>query len=94
MPIELITALQEVGVLEVTKLLNIIYDTSEISHELTQSVFIAIPEKRGTIDFKQHKTINLMSHLTKVLLRVLRRSSLDLWQIKALEMQFPQQICS
>ena len=34
MPIELITALQDIGIMEVTKLLNIIYDTGEIPHDL------------------------------------------------------------
>ena len=71
MPIELITALQDIGIMDVTKLLNIIYNTGEIPHDLTKAVFIAIPKKPGTIDCEQHRTISLMSHITKVLLRVL-----------------------
>ena len=70
-PIELITALQDIGIMEVTKLLNIIYNTGEIPHDLTNSVFNAIPKKPGKIDCEQHRTISLMSHITKVLLRVL-----------------------
>ena len=68
---ELITALQDVGIMEVTKQLNIIYDTGELPHDVTKSVFVAIPKKAGTTECEQHRTISLMSHLTKVLLRVL-----------------------
>ena len=48
-PIELITVLQDIGVMEVTKLLNIIYNTGEIPHDLTKSLFIAIPKKPGKL---------------------------------------------
>ena len=71
MPIELMTALQVIGIMEVAKLLSITYDTGEILHELTKSVFIAIPKQPGTTDCEEHRTISLTSHLKKVLLRVL-----------------------
>ncbi|XP_076359035.1 uncharacterized protein LOC143251662 [Tachypleus tridentatus] len=70
-PIELLLALKEVGIQEVTKLLNAIYDTGEIPEDFKKSVFIALPKKPGTTDCEQHRIISLMSHLTKVLLRVL-----------------------
>ena len=35
------------------------------------SVHIAIPKKVGTVECDQHHTISLMSHLTKVMLRLL-----------------------
>ncbi|XP_076314986.1 uncharacterized protein LOC143227418 [Tachypleus tridentatus] len=69
--IELLLALKEVGIQEVTKLLNTIYDTGEIPEDFKKSVFIALPKKPGTTDCEQHRIISLMSHLTKVLLRVL-----------------------
>ena len=34
-------------------------------------MYIAIPRKIGTVACDQHRTISLMSHLTKVMLRVL-----------------------
>ena len=70
-PIELITALQDIGVMEVTKLLNIICYTGEIPHDLAKSVFIVIPKKPGTTDCEQHRTISPISQQAKVLLRVL-----------------------
>ncbi|XP_076359111.1 uncharacterized protein LOC143251751 [Tachypleus tridentatus] len=69
--IELLLALKEVGIQEVTKLLNTIYDTGEIPEDFKKSVFIALPKKPGAIDCEQHMMISLMNHLTKVLLRVL-----------------------
>ncbi|XP_076348049.1 uncharacterized protein LOC143245575 [Tachypleus tridentatus] len=69
-PIELLLALKEVGIQEVTKLLNTIYDMGEIPEDLKKTVFIPLPKKPGTTDCEQHRIISLMSHLTKVLLRV------------------------
>ncbi|XP_063600637.1 uncharacterized protein LOC134776815 [Penaeus indicus] len=75
-PSEVITALTEMGIKEVTKLLNSIYDTGNIPDDLKKSVFIALPQKPGTVEYDQHRTKSLMSHLTKVLLRKVRHSDL------------------
>ena len=76
-PSEMITALNEIGIKEVTKLLNLIYTTGEIPADMKKSVYIAIPKKQGTVDCDQHRTISLMSHLTKVMLRVLMNRMRD-----------------
>ena len=65
--------LDEVGINTVTKLLNNLYDTGEIPADMKKSIYIAIPKKPGTTDCDQHRTISLMSHLTKVLLRILMK---------------------
>ena len=70
-PSEMLTALSEFGIKELTKLLNIIHDTDEIPTDLKKSVYIAIPKKISTVECDQQRTISLMSHLTKVMLRVL-----------------------
>ena len=70
-PIELITALKDVGIMEVKKLLNIIYDTGEIPNDTTKSIFIAIPKMPGAIDCEKYRTNSLVSHLAKVHLQVL-----------------------
>ena len=68
----MLTALGEFAIKETTKLLNIIHVTDEIPTDLKKSVYIAIPKKKlGTIECDQHRTVSLMSHLTKVMLRVL-----------------------
>ena len=46
------------------------YETSQIP-DLSYSIFIALSKKAGAIECELHKTISLMSHLTKVLLRVI-----------------------
>ncbi|GFO00874.1 RNA-directed DNA polymerase from mobile element jockey-like [Plakobranchus ocellatus] len=70
-PSEMLTALGEFGIKEVIKLLNTIHATGEIPTNLKKSVYIALPKKLGTVECDQHRTISLMSHLTKVMLRVL-----------------------
>ena len=54
--IELIEALEEFGIEKVTTLLNEIYDTGQIP---------------GATDCELHRTISLMSHVTKLLLRII-----------------------
>ena len=87
-PSELITALGEIGVEEVTKLLNSIYDTGKIPDDFKKSVYIALPKKPGTVECDQHRTISLMSHLTKVLLRVLMNRMRDKIMPEISETQF------
>ena len=67
----MLATLCEFGIKEITKLLNIIHDTGEISTYLKKSVYIAIPKKISTVECDQHRTISFMSQLSKVMLRVL-----------------------
>ncbi|GFR64660.1 LINE-1 retrotransposable element ORF2 protein [Elysia marginata] len=68
--VEIKEALEEYGVEKLTSLLNEIYDTGEIPTDISRSVFIALPKKPGATDCELHRTISLMSHVTKILLRV------------------------
>ena len=70
-PTEIITALEDLGIDMTTKLLNAIYDSGTIPEDLCKSVFIALPKKPGATECELHRTISLMSHFTKILLRVL-----------------------
>ena len=38
---------------------------------MKKSIFIAIPKKTATTECEQHRTISLMSHITKILLRII-----------------------
>ena len=69
--VEMIQSLHELGVDAITNLVNKTYDTGEIPKDLTKSIFIAIPKKSGTTECKLHRTISLMSHVTKILLKIL-----------------------
>ena len=69
--VEMIQSLDELCVDAITNLVNKIYDTGEIPEDLTKSILIAIPKKPGTTKCKLHRTISLMSHVTKILLKIL-----------------------
>ena len=69
--IEMIQALDEFGIEKVTDLVNAIYDSGEIPPDMSKSIFIALPKKPGATECELHRTISLMSHITKVLMRVL-----------------------
>ncbi|GFO35338.1 hypothetical protein PoB_006184300 [Plakobranchus ocellatus] len=49
-PSELVTALDEVGIKAVKKLLNNIYDTGEIPTDMKRSIYIVLPKKPGTVN--------------------------------------------
>ncbi|KAG1679705.1 Craniofacial development protein 2 [Nymphon striatum] len=70
-PIEAISALEDLGIKMTTKFLNLIYDSGKIPDGLCKSVFITIPKTPGATECALHRTISLMSHFTKILLRVL-----------------------
>ncbi|GFO30487.1 endonuclease-reverse transcriptase [Plakobranchus ocellatus] len=67
---ELIEALEDFGIGKVTHLLNEIYDTGQIPTDLSKSIFIALPKKPGATECELHRTISLMSHITKILLKI------------------------
>ena len=69
--IEMIKALDDFGIEKLTIMANEIYDTGKIPQDLSKSIFIALPKKPGTIECELHRTISLMSHVTKVILRVI-----------------------
>ena len=57
----------------ITKLLNDIYDSGCIPNDLLKSIFIALPKKSRAVECEDHRTISLMSHMTKILLRIIMR---------------------
>ena len=69
--IEMIDALEEYGVEKLTDVINKIYNDGQFPKDLAQSIFIALPKKHGAVDCEQHRTISLMSHVTKIVLRIL-----------------------
>ena len=69
--IEMIIALKEFGVEKLTDFTNKVYDAGTFPEELSKSIFIALPKKTGATECELHRTISLMSHITKILLRVI-----------------------
>ena len=69
--IELIQALDDLGAEWMTKIANKIYEEGHFPTDMSRSVFITLPKKAGTTKCELHRTISLMSHMTKVILKIL-----------------------
>ena len=69
--IEEVEALGEFGIEKITDILNEIYYTGQIPTDMSKSIFIALSKKPRATERELHRTISLLSHLTKVLLRVI-----------------------
>ena len=57
-PIEVFAVLEDIGI-------------DFLPKDLAKSVFITLPKIHGTMNCELYRTISLMSHLTKVLLRII-----------------------
>jgi len=68
---EMIVVLEDFGIEKLTEVLNEVYDSGQIPEDLSKSIFIALPKKTGAIECELHRTISLMSHVIKILLRIL-----------------------
>ena len=68
--IEMTEALEEYGVEKLTEIINKIYDDGRFPEDLSKSIFITLPKKLTTVNCEHH-AISLMSHVTKIILRVL-----------------------
>lgn len=68
---EMIEALGDFGVDLVTDINNKIYNTGNLTTQMCESVFVVIPKIAGTLQCNKHRTISIMSHITKIILRVI-----------------------
>ena len=69
--VEMLRALEEFAVEEITTLANKIYDTGEIPESMCKSIFIALPKIQGTLECCKHRTISIMSQVTKIILKII-----------------------
>ena len=60
-----------VGISKVTEFANIIYNSGEVPKQMLQSIFIALSKKAGTIECDNYRLISLMSHIMKIILRII-----------------------
>ncbi|KAG1682423.1 Craniofacial development protein 2 [Nymphon striatum] len=72
---EVLKAMNDKGISRITKLLNDIYENGHVPEGLTESIFVQLPKKPATVKCEEYRTISLMSHLTKVLLKVIMNRS-------------------
>ena len=69
--VELLEALEDYGTDKITTLLNEIYDTDQIPPDNSKSIVFALPKKPEAKECELHRLISLMSHITKILLRII-----------------------
>ena len=67
---ETLKALNHFGLELLQLLANAIYNKGVFPDQLYKSTFITIPKKSSAVDCGNSRTISVMSHVTKVILRV------------------------
>ena len=67
---EMLVAAGDMGIAELTKLSNMMYIQGGFPSELNNYIFITMPKVNGSTKCEKHRTISLMSHITKLLLRI------------------------
>ena len=70
---EMLRALDEENLDSLTQLCNIIYESGHIPTEMEQSIFVTIPKKPSVQNCTDFRTISLMSHVTKLLLKMIQQ---------------------
>ena len=68
---EMIKALDETGVKIIHKLVNDIYKTGVIPTSMNESIFIRLPKKPKATMCTEYRSLSLMSHVLKVILKVI-----------------------
>ena len=58
---------------EITNLCNIMYNSGIVPTDLKQSIFITLTKKSKAQSCTEYRTISLMSHITKLLLKVIEQ---------------------
>ncbi len=62
--------LGECGVDLLTEIARQVYDNGERVAQMYKSTFITLPKIPGTLECNKHRTISIMSQVTKIILRV------------------------
>ena len=68
---EMLKVLEEFTVEKLTELFNDIYSTGVIPDELARSIYITLPKKPKAIECSDFRTISIMPHVTKLLLKII-----------------------
>src|SRR5215469_15222936 len=68
--LEMLKALGNFAVEKIITLANKIYESGDLTSQMSKSEFIAIPKVQGTLECEKHRTISILSKVTKILLRV------------------------
>ena len=61
----MLVSADDMGIAELTKLSNMMYIQGGFPSELNKYIFITLPKVNGATKCEKHRTISLMSHITK-----------------------------
>ena len=67
----MIEACGDIGISTLVTIMNKIYESGYIPQQMKESIFITIPKKGDLLDYSNYRLISLMSHITKILIRIL-----------------------
>lgn len=70
---ELLQNLGEKGIQAMTELINSIYIKGDLPHDFLKSVFVPIPKVNKAMECNEYRTISLISHAAKILLKVIKK---------------------
>ena len=84
---EQLKALDEESIVVLTEICNQIYSTGHIPEDLRHSVFIKIPKKKKALECGEHRTISLMSHVIKLILRIIIERNSNMFEREVSETQ-------
>ena len=68
---EMIKALDEKGLKQIHVLCNTLYNSRYIPSDINDSVLVRLPKKAKAINCSDYRTLSLMSHVLKVLLKII-----------------------
>lgn len=85
---EMLLLAGDIGIRKLTELANEFYNNGFLPDELCRSTFIAIPKKSNSVDCKDYRTISLISHVTKIILKVLLMRAREKIKARISEEQF------
>ena len=68
---EMLVAAGGRGVMEITNIAIMMYGEGRFPEQMYKSIFITIPKVKGTAKCEKHRTLSLMCHVTKLVLRVI-----------------------
>ena len=67
---EMIKALDGEGIKKITELCNLLYNTGYLPPDMSSSIFVTLPKKAKATECSDYQTLCLVSHILKILLKV------------------------
>ena len=68
--LEMVEIAVDFGIIKITELASRIYNSGIIPEKIKESEFIIIPRKEGAVDCSRHRTISIMSLMSKIILKM------------------------